>query len=454
MATAPAMAASSSCVAQAAAAAAAAAAMESALKQQQEPPRAVAAGAGGPKSRHHSYSRKEKSLGLLCSNFVALYDRDNAEPIGLDDAAKSLGVERRRIYDIVNVLESVGKILMRKAKNRYTWIGFDGVSMALRELKERALKEKSGLAPLQMEQQSAANMSDDEDDDKLGDPDGDTDSEKLSQTVENPPDKPGAPQCRLRSGSEFQLLSDHRKEKSLGLLTQNFVKLFLTMEVDTISLDEASKLLLGDGHEETNMRTKVRRLYDIANVLSSLNLIEKVHQANTKKPAFRWLTNGVRPKTEAGVTVAVPQSAKTVSNKRAFGTDLTNINMHRSNLDSTIQKKAKLAESGSDILKSCKLSVQSRLGQGSKSGFVYGPFHPASARKQEPGAANKSGQRERAEDWESLSASLRPQYQNQALGDLFSHYVEAWKSWYSDLAQGSNIVLQHLGQSASINQFL
>jgi hypothetical protein len=27
------------------------------------------------------------------------------------------------------------------------------------------------------------------------------------------------------------VIADHRKEKSLGLLTQNFVKLFLTMEV-------------------------------------------------------------------------------------------------------------------------------------------------------------------------------------------------------------------------------
>lgn len=43
----------------------------------------------------------------FCS-FVALYNRDDVDAIGLDDAARRLGVERRRIYDIVNVLESIG----------------------------------------------------------------------------------------------------------------------------------------------------------------------------------------------------------------------------------------------------------------------------------------------------------------------------------------------------------
>lgn len=393
-----------------------------------QPPRLVVEGGGGGgvarTCRHHAYSRKQKSLGLLCSNFVALYDRDDVEAVGLDDAARRLGVERRRIYDIVNVLESVG-ILVRRAKNRYTWIGFGGVPAALKELKERALKEMSGSVSPPLEEPSAANVSDDEDDDKLGDADGDAESEKLSQSADNPSDKPDTPRCQLRS--------DHRKEKSLGLLTQNFVKLFLTMEVETISLDEAARLLLGEGHAESNMRTKVRRLYDIANVLSSLNLIEKTQQADSRKPAFRWLGQAKR-KEGSNVTVALPPTRKIMSNKRAFGTDLTNIDNidnKRGKLDSTTENKAKLMQGSGNMLK----TLERQLGQGNRGGFVYGPFHPAGARKQDLDDRSAREERKNIQDWESLAASFRPQYQNQALTDLFGHYVEAWKSWYLDLTR-------------------
>ncbi|CAL5052142.1 unnamed protein product [Urochloa decumbens] len=372
--------------------------------------------------RHHAYSRKQKSLGLLCSNFVALYDRDDVETIGLDDAAKRLGVERRRIYDIVNVLESVG-ILVRRAKNRYTWLGFGGVPAALKELKERALREMSGSPVLPpMEESSTANLSDDEDDEKLEDVDEDAESEKLSQSqsIDNTSDKPDAPGCRLRS--------DHRKEKSLGLLTQNFVKLFLTMEVETISLDEAARLLLGEGHAESNMRTKVRRLYDIANVLSSLNLIEKTQQADTRKPAFRWLGQA-KPKQENNVENALSPARP---NKRAFGTDLTNIDNKRGRLDTTTESKVKLMQGAGNIVK----TFERQLGQGSRSDFVYGPFHPAVAKKQETDDQTvKQKERKTIQDWENLAVSFRPQYQNQALNDLFGHYVEAWKSWYLDLTR-------------------
>lgn len=57
---------------------------------------------------------------------------------------------------------------------------------------------------------------------------------------------------------------------------------------------EASQQACLAGSDEASddlnkLKTKVRRLYDIANVLTSLNLIAKVHMKPSRKPGFQWL---------------------------------------------------------------------------------------------------------------------------------------------------------------------
>lgn len=93
----------------------------------------------------------------------------------------------------------------------------------------------------------------------------------------------------------------NRKDKSLGILCQRFVQLFLISDNQIVGLDEAATEL-SDGaplpsaldedlSKEASakiLKTKVRRLYDIANVLTSLCLIEKV-SLRTRKPCFRWI---------------------------------------------------------------------------------------------------------------------------------------------------------------------
>ncbi|KAJ8536381.1 hypothetical protein K7X08_034782 [Anisodus acutangulus] len=378
------------------------------------------------KDSRSTYCRKQKSLGLLCSNFLSLYNREDVETIGLDDAARRLGVERRRIYDIVNVLESIG-VLARKAKNRYSWKGFGAIPRTLQQLKEEGLKENgSGF-----DGSSSVKGSDDDEDDR------DSNTIYSSQT-----DKLN-PNSGFNSAGPCK--SENRREKSLGLLTQNFVKLFLCTHVDMICLDEAAKILLGDGRPPAMTRTKVRRLYDIANVLSSMKFIEKTHHPETRKPAFRWL--GLRERSE---DKSVDALCANESKKRVFGTELTNTTIKRSRVALTMDgisdeatRKRLLTEVKCENLEN-DIHIPKQE-PGCKKSYHFGPFAPPTVSQAE---VSETDRMKRVHDWESLASSYRPQYHNQALKDLFAHYVQAWKSWYLEVA-GKNPIHLMSGRALS-----
>ena len=77
-----------------------------------------------------AYNRKEKSLGELCRRFLFFYGTPQRGLLYLDQCTKELGVERRRIYDIINILESFS-VIQRCAKNEYQWRGIDKIVLSI-----------------------------------------------------------------------------------------------------------------------------------------------------------------------------------------------------------------------------------------------------------------------------------------------------------------------------------
>ncbi|XP_051140227.1 E2F transcription factor-like E2FF [Andrographis paniculata] len=345
------------------------------------------------RSKDIPYSRKEKSLGVLCSNFLSLYNRDSVESIELDAAALQLGVERRRIYDIVNILESIW-ILQRKGKNRYAWKGFGAIPNALEVLQEQGQKEHFGAYITNALNKNEHRL-------------------PFDSKTEQHNGSPGVDK-------------EHRREKSLGLLTRNFIKLFLCSDVNIISLDTAAFALLGSSHDPIAMKTKIRRLYDIANVFSSMNLIEKARDPVTGKPGFKWI--GVGRSYEDGSSSAVGIES---SKKRAFGTDVTNT-IKRSNTNSEGLKLNENMDMGKwwkdkSVCEKNDLSTDQHEKCTSKD-FVFGPFAP----KIKNTVALEKETNLEIQDVENLSSPYCPQYCNPVISDLFYHYASAWNSWFDE----------------------
>ncbi|NXR08552.1 E2F8 factor, partial [Semnornis frantzii] len=240
-------------------------------------------------------SRKEKSLGLLCHKFLARYpdypsSTDNSY-ISLDEVAEELKVERRRIYDIVNVLESL-HMVSRLAKNRYAWHGRHNLPKTLQALKKVGENNKYTQQIQLIKRREYEHEFDLDGDRKEGMPKSIASKDSEMSFVELP-------------GMEFRAASvNSRKDKSLRVMSQKFVMLFLVSTPQIVSLDVAAKILIGEEQledlDKSKFKTKIRRLYDIANVLSSLQLIKKVHltEERGRKPAFEWIGPDVLPNTQ------------------------------------------------------------------------------------------------------------------------------------------------------------
>ncbi|XP_075045578.1 transcription factor E2F4 isoform X2 [Mixophyes fleayi] len=97
-------------------------------------------------------SRHEKSLGLLTSKFVSLLQEAEDGVLDLKAAADTLAVrQKRRIYDITNVLEGIG-LIEKKSKNSIQWKGV-GPGCNTREIADKLIDLKAELSDLEQREQ-------------------------------------------------------------------------------------------------------------------------------------------------------------------------------------------------------------------------------------------------------------------------------------------------------------
>lgn len=66
-------------------------------------------------------TRYDTSLGLLTKKFICLLSESEDGVLDLNWAAEVLDVQKRRIYDITNVLEGI-QLIRKKSKNNIQWV--------------------------------------------------------------------------------------------------------------------------------------------------------------------------------------------------------------------------------------------------------------------------------------------------------------------------------------------
>lgn len=253
------------------------------------------------------------------------YPTNNTIPtLSIDQTASQLRVERRRIYDIVNILEALS-IVSKRGKNLYWWHGFQELEATFRRLQCEAMQDESGLLvdaerngmidsnveknrssssldkgevrnackkiSLELDNYGAGNL-------RRGKSKGKiravlAQTEKVHPETNSNSNKIGSTDCsspHLIGTTTFG---------SLGLLSKRFLQLYL-VGYDSFSLGDATHRLFGDRFHQAEVdypkqgtakentteitrrkeeakrcKTKFRRLYDIANVLVSIGVIKK-----------------------------------------------------------------------------------------------------------------------------------------------------------------------------------
>lgn len=196
-------------------------------------------------------SNQKSELMRLCEDFLYKFGHINSEgksaPIFLNFAAAQCHVPRRRLYDVINVLEAVN-VVRRMARLQYEFKGYD-------HLPELFIKLATARA------------------------------------------NPGSDDHLIE---KTQTASSKRAANSLYVLSRKLLREMLLSD-GVLTLSTAAAALLDPGiaaaeggkNRSQTQITVERRLYDIGSIFCTIGIMTKVQLAD-RQPAFQW-TYGWKP---------------------------------------------------------------------------------------------------------------------------------------------------------------
>lgn len=267
-----------------------------------------------PSIENKAHIRRDTSLGTLCLKFLDRYEKlegnnlnsttenpssaVSSPEVSIDCVSTLLQVGRRRIYDIVNILESIG-IVSRKCKNTYVWHGRRCMDETFRKLQIEAIAAypedavQNGLVDSFDEAISKSNLAEH----AAKEPNEETAKkptnglELLLASAVHMEGIASKPEEHESDQSE-QSRKTSSKENSLGMISQKFIQMFL-LGNQTVELSSICEKIFGreedvsDEDHKRMIKTKIRRMYDIANVMTSLGFVRKATN-KAHKSVFHW----------------------------------------------------------------------------------------------------------------------------------------------------------------------
>lgn len=177
-------------------------------------------------ARSDAFKRKQngsdaKGLKQMTKGLIRVLSADPSNTHSLDSICTKIGVEKRKIYDLINILSSI-QMIERVSKGVYKWHGPAAVEQFV-----------SQLTPF------------------------------------------------------VSLPHKLKKEKSLGSMCFCFLSFMATTRESSIEAAAESLSHISKPPGSIELRSKIRRLYDISKILATVGLIQNVSQ--NKKPLLRWL---------------------------------------------------------------------------------------------------------------------------------------------------------------------